>query len=381
MNYISTSTYDDQKLRWTMPDPAEQFSNPYLAMGNNPVMYTDPDGEFIFPALMIAGFMAGYMGTAANADNNGVHMSGRELFAAGLKGAAAGAMIAGGVASVAPATLSVTKTAAVGTKAAATASKTTKFGELMAKPFMKAGLKSGTINTLSNYDYEAGFGGLGIGTLADFGSGFAGGALGVGSGFNFLGMMVAGGLNAGFGMMIHGDTDPYQSMQRFAGGALSVYAGAGKYAKNKSLSLFKGGKNSLTNPQWKLLKNHGDTFLKYGAQSSVYDFAYTDKKYYLERNGWEHAGIFAAGGLSGVGAESSFTGKGSELLGSKARIGIGAGIYAAEWSVTSLIKQRSYAYVNGYPRGGFYTGNSSRAKGWLLLDKWNASSRGILLGQ
>ncbi|NEN25325.1 hypothetical protein G3O08_17650, partial [Cryomorpha ignava] len=37
---------------WFTPDPAEQFSNPYLAMGNNPVMYVDPDGEFIIGALI-----------------------------------------------------------------------------------------------------------------------------------------------------------------------------------------------------------------------------------------------------------------------------------------------------------------------------------------
>ncbi|NEN25876.1 hypothetical protein G3O08_20505, partial [Cryomorpha ignava] len=46
---------------WFTPDPAEQFSNPYLAMGNNPVMYVDPDGEFIFTiaALIAAPFTAG----------------------------------------------------------------------------------------------------------------------------------------------------------------------------------------------------------------------------------------------------------------------------------------------------------------------------------
>src|SRR5690554_5092312 len=39
--------YDPQIGRWHVPDPAEQFHNPYLAMGNNPVMYVDPDGEFV----------------------------------------------------------------------------------------------------------------------------------------------------------------------------------------------------------------------------------------------------------------------------------------------------------------------------------------------
>jgi len=53
--------YDPQLGRWFAHDPAEQFSNPYLAMGNNPVSYVDPDGEFIFTvaALIAAPFTAG----------------------------------------------------------------------------------------------------------------------------------------------------------------------------------------------------------------------------------------------------------------------------------------------------------------------------------
>jgi len=44
--------YDPQLGRWFTPDPAEQFSNPYLAMGNNPVMYVDPNGEIAFMAVV-----------------------------------------------------------------------------------------------------------------------------------------------------------------------------------------------------------------------------------------------------------------------------------------------------------------------------------------
>jgi hypothetical protein len=80
MNYVSTNTYDDQTVRWfasttcvpfasnakghsALVYPAEQFSNPYLAMGSTKreeslrgsdlasgqpagaaVMYVDPDG-------------------------------------------------------------------------------------------------------------------------------------------------------------------------------------------------------------------------------------------------------------------------------------------------------------------------------------------------
>ncbi|NEN22634.1 hypothetical protein G3O08_03830 [Cryomorpha ignava] len=58
--------YDPQLGKWFTPDPAEQFANPYLAMGRTKreeslrgsdlasgqpareaVMYVDPDGEFV----------------------------------------------------------------------------------------------------------------------------------------------------------------------------------------------------------------------------------------------------------------------------------------------------------------------------------------------
>ncbi|EON78080.1 hypothetical protein ADIS_1277 [Lunatimonas lonarensis] len=40
--------YDAALGRWFGVDPQNQFASPYLAMGNNPVMYVDPDGEFVF---------------------------------------------------------------------------------------------------------------------------------------------------------------------------------------------------------------------------------------------------------------------------------------------------------------------------------------------
>ena len=39
--------YDGATGRWLVPDPAAQFANPYLAMGNNPVIGVDPDGCFV----------------------------------------------------------------------------------------------------------------------------------------------------------------------------------------------------------------------------------------------------------------------------------------------------------------------------------------------
>ena len=39
--------YDAQLGRWHSTDPAMQYVNPYLAMGNNPVSMVDPDGRYV----------------------------------------------------------------------------------------------------------------------------------------------------------------------------------------------------------------------------------------------------------------------------------------------------------------------------------------------
>lgn len=120
--------YDPQLGRWFAPDPAMQYSNPYLGIGNNPVMYVDPDGEFaILPILLVAKKIA----VAAKAT----------------------AKVAKTVAAVAK----------VGAKKVATFSKSKAF---------KAGVRGGTINTLSNYDYKEGWGDFGWGTFGDFAAGF-----------------------------------------------------------------------------------------------------------------------------------------------------------------------------------------------------------------
>ena len=41
--------YNSRIGRWTAPDPYGQFDSPYVGMGNNPVMGTDPDGGFFGP--------------------------------------------------------------------------------------------------------------------------------------------------------------------------------------------------------------------------------------------------------------------------------------------------------------------------------------------
>jgi hypothetical protein len=75
VNYVCTHTYDDQTVRpalsevevWFQPDPAEQFSNPYLAMGNSPVMYVDTDARWRSVSTGPDGEFAILVGNAFNA--------------------------------------------------------------------------------------------------------------------------------------------------------------------------------------------------------------------------------------------------------------------------------------------------------------------------
>jgi RHS repeat-associated protein len=56
--------YDGPTGRWFSNDPARQFASGYLAMGNNPVMMTDPDGQWAGwddAIVMAAGFAYGYV--------------------------------------------------------------------------------------------------------------------------------------------------------------------------------------------------------------------------------------------------------------------------------------------------------------------------------
>lgn len=54
--------YDPVLGRWFNPDPANQFSNPYVFCGNNPVCFVDPDGEFIIAALIVGAVAGAYFG-------------------------------------------------------------------------------------------------------------------------------------------------------------------------------------------------------------------------------------------------------------------------------------------------------------------------------
>ncbi len=62
--------YDPCTARWLVPDPAAQFANPYLAMGNNPVVGIDPDGRFVWLIPIAVGIVAGTLNVLAHHVNN-----------------------------------------------------------------------------------------------------------------------------------------------------------------------------------------------------------------------------------------------------------------------------------------------------------------------
>ena len=91
--------YDPAIGRWNVMDPASQFSNPYLAMGNNPMVYIDPDGEWVH--IVVGAAIGGVVNTITHWDEvakggfwEGVKAFGVGAVAGGL-GAATGGAAAG----------------------------------------------------------------------------------------------------------------------------------------------------------------------------------------------------------------------------------------------------------------------------------------------
>lgn len=79
--------YDATLGRWFAIDPQDQFSSPFLSMGNNPVLMVDPDGEFAFiPLLLTAMKVVGALQTAYSVyqgyQQNGVLGAGQALASA-----------------------------------------------------------------------------------------------------------------------------------------------------------------------------------------------------------------------------------------------------------------------------------------------------------
>jgi len=76
--------YDAALGRWFGVDPQDQFSSPYLAMGNNPVMGIDPDGEFVIP--LIAAAVGGGLNLWSNIDKVKDFKTGLAYFGSGALG-------------------------------------------------------------------------------------------------------------------------------------------------------------------------------------------------------------------------------------------------------------------------------------------------------
>jgi len=345
MNYVNAYTYDAQTIRWFAPDPSEQFHNPYLAMGRTKreeslrgsdlasgqpagaaVMYVDPDGEFaIIAALIIAKKIAAKVAIGAK-------------FAGAY--AKAGAKIVGTASQFA-----ANKVGAVAAKSA------TKTG-------IKAGLKSGSINTISNYDSEEG---LGWHTLGDFAAGYAGASFSYGSGSVLIGMGIGG-----FGTWgVSGADFDYGGAQSFVGGALSVWSGMGKAVKAKQTLFEKssGGASMLAKKKTNIFANtlhqNGDAFLKFGTQASMYDFAYTKQEDYLGRTWSQHLGIFAVGGTMGAFTQNYFTENTSwrnEFGPDLARSGIGFVGFAGEYTMSGYIKKRFDGFKDDPNKIGIFSG-------------------------
>ncbi|WP_121812161.1 DUF6443 domain-containing protein [Mucilaginibacter kameinonensis] len=67
--------YDAATGRWNAPDPANQLldQSPYLAMGNNPVIYRDPDGKVFGVDDLIVAAVGGVINLTTNAIQGNVH--------------------------------------------------------------------------------------------------------------------------------------------------------------------------------------------------------------------------------------------------------------------------------------------------------------------
>ena len=265
--------YDPQLGRWFAPDPAEQFSNPYLAMGNNPVMYVDPDGEWVFIAAMaIAG---GYLGgsVANNTFNPGDWdwNSASTYVGIGIGAAVGGFGGAGISAGVKAGTISKTK--------------------------LVSNLYTGGLNALYNYHPEQDV----LTTLSYFASGYGAAAVGSfasGGGAPLWEAKLASSMVGGMGNLAvagmsgeigDGITTPGQA---FVGGAVVGYSGMSLHAKKAGLkSKYLFGKGS-------------DKLLTRGLSNMATNYAFTDPEDWSKMTGHQRWGAPFMYGAVGTAAES-----------------------------------------------------------------------------
>ncbi|MGQ1908995.1 RHS repeat-associated core domain-containing protein [Marinifilum sp. RC60d5] len=93
-----TRYYDPEVGRWFAIDPALQAVSPYMAMGNNPMMMVDEDGELAFLAVVGIGAAISaltYTGSVAFSDGGFSNWDWGQFAGNTLKGAAMSAITAG----------------------------------------------------------------------------------------------------------------------------------------------------------------------------------------------------------------------------------------------------------------------------------------------
>lgn len=263
-------------------DPSStQSYNRYSYCWNNPLKYTDPDGELV--NYIVGGIIGGIMGyiNADMAGKTGWDMVaqiaigaaiGTVTLGAGAKGLSAGS--AGNAAATA-------KTAAATTKTAVTTGMKVKSG------LYASGLNWANM-MLSKEKFEPK-------DLLYFIPGFIGGFMGAQGGIG-MGIGFGGISNVMTGMAtgnIDSDDGFYETAQHFVGGALSGMAGS-----NMASAMAGSYKSSV-------LGKYGSKFLNYGLQGNAYDFAYTKKDKYLKKGWGQHFGTFINAGMGGAMQEMS----------------------------------------------------------------------------
>lgn len=122
------------------------------------------------------------------------------------------------------------------------------------------------------------------------------------------------------------------------------------------------------------LGQYANSFIGYGSQATMYDFAYSSQSAFTGRSFGEHLGMFAAGGLYGTLGAETFKGNwgGNDLTDTPKfwRALTGATAFAHDYYIGALIKGRAY--------GNFYSGQPQKNKGGILGLKYVALSFGYL---